>query len=83
MNTITVSALNRYVKITLESDKKLSNITVIGEISGISVNSISGHMYFVLKDMAASVRVACFKTNASRLTFAPKDGMKVAVTGRV
>ena len=83
MDPISVSAVNTYVKALLESDRKLLNIMVTGEVSGISVNSISGHMYFVLKDKTASIKIACFKTYAQRLPFVPKDGMKVIVQGKI
>jgi len=83
MDPISVSALNSYVKILLESDEKISNLSVTGEISGLSINSISKHMYFVLKDKTASVKVACFRSYAERLRFVPKDGMAITVFGKV
>ena len=83
MDPITVSALNHYVKILLESNERLQEVSVTGEISGLSINSISRHMYFVLKDSTAAIKVACFKSNAEKLRFVPKDGMQITVSGKV
>lgn len=83
MDHLTVSALNRYVKLLLETNDVLSSMTVLGEISNLSINRFSGHMYFSLKDEAAAVRAVCFKNAADRLRFIPKDGMNVLAFGRI
>ncbi len=76
--TISVSALNKYVKILLESDEALRQVWVEGEISGFKLYPSSGHMYFTLKDEKSSVRAVMFKTYAQRVRFVPKDGMRIA-----
>lgn len=43
----------------------------------------SGHLYFTLKDARAQVRCAMFKPKSTWLKFAPREGMKVLVRGRV
>lgn len=83
MDYLTVSALNRYVKMYLETNEILGGMTVFGEISNLSVNRFSGHVYFSLKDDTASIRAVCFKNAANRLRFIPKDGMDVLAFGRV
>ena len=40
-------------------------------------------MYFTLKDENSLIKCICFKSYANRLTFIPKDGMKVMVFGGV
>ena len=40
-------------------------------------------MYFTLKDENSLVKCICFKSNAQKLTFMPKDGMKVMILGSV
>ncbi len=80
---ITVSQLNRYVKSVLDGDLKLKSVFVSGEISNLKINSFSGHMYFTLKDDSAALKAVMFKSNASRLKFLPKDGMKVICRGAV
>ena len=59
--------------------------TVNGELSGFS-RAASGHCYFSLKDAqgeAALVRCAMFRRAAGLLEFAPADGQRVEVRGRV
>ena len=80
---ITVRQLNMYVKSLIESDTKLSYITVTGEISNFKDHYSSGHWYFTLKDNDASVRCVLFKASASRVKFKPEDGMSVTVKGKV
>ena len=81
-NSISVSALNGYIKSLMETDDVLSSVAVRGEISNFKRNA-SGHLYFSLKDENATVSAVMFKGAAIRLDFLPKDGMKVTVYGRV
>ena len=81
-NSISVSALNGYIKSLMETDDVLSSVSVKGEISNFKRNA-SGHLYFSLKDENATVSAVMFKGAAMRLAFLPKDGMKVTVYGRV
>ena len=77
----TVSELNEYVDLMLTHDPYLGELTVTGEISAFKRHT-SGHLYFTLKDDAASVRCVMFRPNALRLSFFPKDGMSVRIEGR-
>ncbi|MCI8443759.1 MAG: exodeoxyribonuclease VII large subunit [Clostridia bacterium] len=79
---ITVSDLNRYIKEKIAEDEFLNNILIKGEISNFK-NHYTGHMYFTLKDENSLIKCICFKTYAQKLTFMPKDGMKVIVLGGV
>ena len=79
---VTVSDLNRYIKDKFANDENLSQILVKGEISNFK-NHYTGHMYFTLKDGNSLIKCVCFKTYAEKLTFMPKDGMKVIVLGSV
>ena len=81
-NVITVSALNRYVKSMLESDAVLAGLAIRGEIQNF-VHHRSGHFYFSLKDENCSVKAVMFRSNASRLSFEPENGMRVVVRCRV
>ena len=59
--------------------------TVRGEISGWS-RAASGHCYFNLKDAdggSAMLRCAMFRRAASLLDFAPADGQRVELRGRL
>ena len=45
----TVSAVADYLKVRLESDPRLADLAVVGEVSGYR-NPSSGHHYFALRD---------------------------------
>lgn len=77
----TVSELNEYVDLMLCADPHMGHLCVTGEISAFKRHS-SGHLYFVLKDEASSVRCVMFRPQSLRLTFFPKDGMSVRLEGR-
>lgn len=75
----TVSELNGIIKEILE---EFPVITLEGEISNYRPNS-SGHLYFNLKDNSSIISAVMFRGAAYSLSFAPKDGMKVQVTGKL
>lgn len=79
---IIVSDLNRYIKDKIADDENLNNILIKGEISNFK-NHYTGHMYFTLKDENSLIKCIMFKTYAQKLTFMPKDGMKVMILGGV
>lgn len=82
-STVTVRQLNFYIKSLLEGDSRLAFVRVCGELSNFKEHFSSGHLYFTLKDDKAAIKCVMFSTNARRLKFIPKDGMKVIVSGRI
>ena len=82
-NIITVSQLNNYVKLKLETDQGLSRLFVRGEISNLKTYGGTGHLYFTLKDERAQVSAVMFSSYTLNLKFLPKDGMKVIAIGKV
>ena len=80
---LSVSQLNRYIKMNFDADKNLANIFISGEISSFTNHYRTGHLYFTLKDDSAAVRAVMFNSSAKRLKFMPEDGMKVIARGRV
>ena len=80
---LSVSQLNRYIKINFDADENLANIFISGEISNFTNHYRTGHLYFTLKDDSAAVRAVMFNSSAKRLKFMPEDGMKVIARGRV
>lgn len=82
IKTLTVSALNSYIKKVVDNDFVLSNSSVKGEISNLKLHS-SGHMYFSLKDEMSKMNCIMFRSAAKNLKFIPENGMKVIVKGRV
>ena len=81
-NAVTVTQLNKYIKDKIADDEYLNQVLVKGEISNFK-NHYTGHMYFTLKDENSLIKCICFKSYAQKLTFMPKDGMKVIVLGSV
>lgn len=82
-NVFSVTQINEYIKMTLESNAVLGNVFLCGEISNFKSNYASGHLYFSLKDANSSIRAVMFRGNASRLKFRVESGMKVIVHGRI
>ena len=80
---LSVSQLNRYIKMNFDADENLENIFISGEISNFTNHYRTGHLYFTLKDDSAAVRAVMFNSSAKRLKFMPEDGMKVIARGRV
>jgi len=80
---VTVSQLNIYIKKMFDSDLSFASVILSGEISNLSPHYKSGHIYFSLKDESSSIKAVMFAREASRLRFAPQNGMKVIAVGRV
>ena len=75
-----VSDLNRRARQLLEGG--IGRVHVRGEISGFT-RAASGHVYFSLKDAAAQVRCALWRSKAGALAFEPKNGDAVEVRAAV
>lgn len=73
---LSVSALNRLARHTLEQSLPLAWIT--GEISNW-VHAASGHWYFSLKDTNAQVRCVMFRGRNQWIDWQPENGMQVEV----
>lgn len=81
-NVITVSGLTKYIKSVLESDVKLLNFTVSGEISNLTIHR-TGHLYFAIKDENAVINAVMFRGNVGSLKFKPENGQKIVAKGRI
>ena len=79
---VTVSELNLYIKEKIANDEALSAVVIKGEISNFKAH-YTGHFYFTLKDEKSLIKCIMFKSYAERISFKPKDGMKVIVFGGV
>ncbi|NLZ69933.1 MAG: exodeoxyribonuclease VII large subunit [Clostridiaceae bacterium] len=80
-NILTVTEVNQLAATLLERDPVLRNLQVKGELSNVKRYS-SGHIYFALKDSEAQISCVMFRGQAARLTFEPKDGQAVVLSGR-
>ncbi len=78
----TVSALTKYIRDLLEADQPLQDVWVGGEISNLS-RPASGHIYFTLKDVGASLRCVMWRTEAVRIKLPLQDGTAVETHGRI
>lgn len=74
---ISVSELNRSVAGYLERGFPL--VRVRGEIAQLS-RPASGHLYFSLRDAAASVRAVMWRARLAAMDWLPKEGDQVEVT---
>ena len=79
---LTVTALTKYIEFKFDCDKHLQNVLLQGEISNFKHHS-KGHFYFTIKDDNAQISCLMFASQASKVLFEPKDGMKVFIKGRV
>jgi exodeoxyribonuclease VII large subunit len=77
---LTVSELTKEIRKTLE--ETFEQVSVIGEISNFK-SHISGHWYFSLKDADAVINCTMWKGFNQYVFFAPQDGMKIIVNGKL
>jgi len=78
----TVGKLTKYIKNILESDRRLTDLLVRGEISNLTRHN-SGHTYFSLKDEESQIRCILFRRVGENLKFNLEHGMKVIVRGNM
>lgn len=79
---LSVKALTKYIKRKFDADPHLRDVYVTGELSNVKVHS-SGHIYFTLKDDSSRITATMFRSQASKLSFKPEEGMKVFIRGDV
>ena len=76
---VSVKQLNTFIKGLIDNESILSNISVVGEVSGFKISG--EHAYFSIKDADAVLSCRCF--NCKRQEYLPKDGDNVILTGNV
>jgi exodeoxyribonuclease VII large subunit len=79
---ITITQLNKSIKLLFEQSPFLRRLSVMGEISNFKKHS-SGTYYFTLKDESSDLRAIMFQSNASKMATMPTNGQKVIATGDV
>lgn len=75
-----VTEISKSIKQVL--DNTFGYVRVRGEISGLK-KAASGHVYLNLKDESAIINGIIWKSNVSRLSFQPHDGLEVICKGRL
>ena len=78
-----VTEINEYVRLLLESQTPLQNIWLRGEISNFKSHYKTGHFYFTVKDETSALRAVMFRFSQGSLQFLPQDGMKVLLRGKI
>ena len=82
MTILTVSRVTSYIKDSLETDDLLGDLWVAGEVSNFT-KAQSGHLYFSVKDAAASLKCVMWRSAAIKRPYAPRDGDAVVLHGRI
>ncbi len=78
---ISVSQLNAYANVLINSDSVLQNLFVTGEISNLKYHP-SGNVYFTLKDDFSAIRCIAFKNQAELIDWNIENGTQVLASGR-
>ena len=81
-SVFSVTSVNNYIKELMDKNDRLAALSVRGELSNYKMYP-SGHHYFTLKDAESSLRSVMFKGHASKLRFAPQNGMSVVAFGSI
>lgn len=74
--------LNRHVRQLIESDYRLADLWLAGEVANLS-HPASGHLYFSVRDAEAAVRCVMWRPEVARLPRLPRDGEAVEVHGHL
>ena len=73
---VTVEYLADYLRRNFEANKHLRDVSVRGEISGIS-RQHNGNVYFVLKDRGALLNCVSFPTETIRIPAHLENGQEI------
>lgn len=79
---LSVSQVNEYMRVLVDSDGFLSGVAVKGEISNYKMYP-SGHHYFTIKDENSALKCVMFRSSAMRLRFRPENGMQIIAMGKI
>ena len=75
-----MTEVNRYIREMFESDYRLQDIWIAGEVSNLS-RPVSGHVYFTLKDAGAALRCVMWRNSVLLQAYLPENGAAVEVRG--
>ncbi|SET61023.1 exodeoxyribonuclease VII large subunit [Salinibacillus kushneri] len=79
---LTVTALTKYMKRKIETDRNLKQVYLRGEISNFKRHS-RGHMYLTIKDDKSRIQAVMFSSYNRFIKFTPEDGMNVLIKGEI
>ena len=78
---ISVSTLNKYLKMKFEKDPYLEKVYLTGQVSNYRRRST--HQYFSLKDEESVIQATIWASTFKKVGFDLEEGLKVNVIGRV
>ena len=76
-----ISEVNKKARLILEG--QIGRLHIKGECSPIHIHKPSNHWYFTLKDDNSSISCVMYRHRATQVTFSPKRGDSLLVTGYV
>jgi exodeoxyribonuclease VII large subunit len=79
---VSVTQVNEYLRLLVESDSFLANIWVEGDVTNLSRPG-KGHIYFTLSDGNSSLRAMVWRNNAARIQHAITEGARIVAGGRI
>ena len=65
---LSVTAINKYLKVKFDNDDNLRVVFLKGEVSNIKYHT-TGHIYFSIKDENSKINAIMFAGNAKKLLF--------------
>lgn len=80
---LTISELNRIIKMKFDASKFFNKVFIKGEISNFKVQMPSGHCYFTIKDEGSRLSAVMFRGTASKINTKFNDGDMVNVIGKI
>ncbi|MBR4093383.1 MAG: exodeoxyribonuclease VII large subunit, partial [Oscillospiraceae bacterium] len=80
---LTVSQINKYLYLKVNSDVNLKSKLIKGEISNYKHHEKTGCIFFTLKDSESSIKAIMYRSAAEKLKVKIKDGMSVIVVASV
>ncbi|MDO5719037.1 MAG: exodeoxyribonuclease VII large subunit [Tissierellia bacterium] len=81
MKALKVSQVSNYISNLIKRESILSNITIEGEVSNLSISG--GNIFFNLKDEDASIRSIVFRNYVNEDIMNIKDGQKLKANGSI
>ena len=82
MQVLAVPQIIQYLTLVLDSDPVLVDVWIEGEVSSWSQHS-SGHCYWTLRGGEAQLGAVCFRRDAARQSYLPRNGDLVLAHGRI
>ena len=80
---LTVSQINKYLFLKVNSDTNLKSKLIKGEISNFKYHEKTGCIFFTLKDSESSIKAIMYRSAAEKLKAKIEDGMSVIVVASV